>query len=70
MMVVIVVMAMPAPDHSIVKLNDHAVRRVHSTGIPRHDPDAVRGEPVGSGAEGLVSCGKQVQVPAILRHIG
>jgi len=40
-----------APDHAVVELNDPAVRRVDSTGIPRHDPKPVRGEPVGAGAE-------------------
>jgi hypothetical protein len=56
MAVMVIVIAL-APDHAVVELNDPAVRRVDSTGIPRHDPKPVRGEPVGAGAERLVSWG-------------
>src|ERR1700761_9281040 len=67
MMVVIIALA---PDHAVVELNDQAVWRVYSAGIPRPDPESVRGEPVRARTEGLVSRREQVQVPAVLCHVG
>ena len=67
---IVVIIAMPTPYHPVVELNDPAVRGVHGAGIPSHDPDAVRGKPISPGAEWLVGSSKQVQIPAVLRHIG